>query len=283
MQNASDIARMAMLIADKILSCCYFSVPIKCQAIKIICEKYDVFICLAQLGPITDFQKRIRLSIFAYCTVSTVASCHILFYDYYYLNLNCKYTSATSMEMITSPARAIQQQLERQREPEQVRKPKFPRAPLEREDAFIDPLREAQLLLPEQTVASTNIMFDTALSTIRTQSSARRENVFTSIYEYLLAVFTSAKKRIRGNARQRARLTLRGEEALSQLHYLAMLCDAMECRTPEEVLLAEGAFGEAYHEILNLSSNLMKMSEQEQAHHLHHYKKHFSSVLRSTD
>ena len=206
-----------------------------------------------------------------------------LFYDYYYLNLNCKYTNATSMEMITSPTRAIQQQLERQREPEQARKPKFPRAPLEREDAFIDPLREAQLLLPEQTVASTNIMFDTALLAVRTQSPARRENVFTSIYEYLLAVFNSAKKRIRGNARQKARLTLRGEEALAQLHYLAMLCDAMECRTPEEVLLAEGAFGEAYHEILNLSSNLMKMSEQEQAHHLHHYKKHFSSVLRSTD
>ena len=78
-------------------------------------------------------------------------------------------------------------------------------------------------------------------------------------------------------------MTLKGEEALAQLRYLAMLCDATECRTPEEVLLAEGAFGEAYHEILNLSSNLMKMSEQEQSHHVNHYKKHFSSVLRSTD
>ncbi len=177
----------------------------------------------------------------------------------------------------------MQQQLELEREPEAVHKPRFPRTPLEREDAFIDPLREAMLLLPEQTVASTNIMFDIALATVRTQPSARRANVFTSIYEYLLAIFTSAKKRIRGNARQKARLTLQGEEALAQLRYLAMLCDATECRTPDEVLAAESAFGEAYHEILNLSSNLMKMSVQEQAHHLNHYKKHFSSVLRSTD
>ena len=187
------------------------------------------------------------------------------------------------MEMISSPQRAIQQQLERQREPEEVHKPRFPRTPLEREDAFIDPLREAKLLLPEQTVASTNVMFDTALAALRTQAAAQRQGIFTSIYEYLLAIFTSAKRRIRGNSRQKARLTLRGEEALMQLRYLAMLCDATECRTPEEVLAAEGAFGEAYHEILSLSSNLSKMSEQEQSHHLSHYKKNFSSVLRSTD
>ena len=186
------------------------------------------------------------------------------------------------MEMISSPAKAMQQ-LELEREPSSVHKPKFPRTPLEREDAYIDPMREAKLLLPEQTVASTNIMFDTALASMRAQPSSKRENVFTSIYEYLLAMFTTAKRRIRGNARQKARLTLRGEEALSQLRYLAMLCDATECRTPEEVLAAEGAFGEAYHEILNLSSNLSRMSEQEQSHHLNHYKKHFSSILRSTD
>ena len=185
-------------------------------------------------------------------------------------------------QQIPAPSRAAQQ-LEIEREPAEIRKPRFPRRPLEREDAFIDPLREAQLLLPERTVASTNIMLDTALVSVRTRPSKMRENVFTSIYEYLLAWFSSAKKRIRGNARQKARLTMRGEEALAQLRYLALLCDASECRTPEEVLAAEGAFGEAYHEILNLSSNLMRMSEQEQTHHLHHYKKHFSSVLRSTD
>ncbi|MCX6772101.1 MAG: hypothetical protein NTX79_08715 [Candidatus Micrarchaeota archaeon] len=187
------------------------------------------------------------------------------------------------MEMISSPQRAIQQQIELEREPSEVRKPKFPRTPLEREDAFIDPLREARLLLPEQAEASANVMFDTVMATARTQPSARREGVFTSIYEYLLAMFASAKKRIRGSARQKARLTARGEEALAQLRYLAMLCDATECRTPDEVLAAEGAFGEAYHEILNLSSNLMKMSEKEQEHHLSHYKRHFSSFLRSTD
>ena len=185
--------------------------------------------------------------------------------------------------MISSPSRAMQQQLEHQREPEALRKPKFPRAPLEREDAFIDPLREAQLLLPEQTVASTSIMLDAALAAVRTQAVAKKQGVFISIYEYLLAMFTTAKKRLAGSARQRARLTMQGEEALAQLRYLALLCDASECRTPDEVLLAEGAFGEAYHEILNLSSNLSKMSEKEQPHHLNHYRKHFSSVLRSTD
>ncbi len=187
------------------------------------------------------------------------------------------------MEMISSPSRAVQQQVELEREPKEVHKPRFPRTPLEREDAYIDPLREAKLLLPEQTVASTNIMFDTALATVRTQSSAQKTGTFASIYDYLLSLFMSVKKRLRGSARQKARLTARGEEALSQLRYLAMLCDATECRTPEEVLMAEGAFGEAYHEILNLSSNLSKMSEQEQSHHISHYKKHFSSVLRSTD
>jgi len=204
--------------------------------------------------------------------------CHVR-----YLNLLAKYENATSMEMSSAPIRAIQQQPELEREPSAIRKPKFPRAPLEREDAYIDPLREAQLLLPEQAIASSTVMFDTALTTVRAQSSARKEGVFTSLYEYLLSIFASAKKRLRGSARYKARLTARGEEALGQLRYLSLLCDATECRTPEEVLLAEGAFGEAYHEILNLSANLEKMAEKEQEHHLHHYKRHFSSILRSTD
>ena len=187
------------------------------------------------------------------------------------------------MEMISGPSRGVQQQLEFEREPGKSKRPRFPRAMLEREDAFVDPLREAQLLLPEQTVASANVVFDTALLPMHRRASAQRESVFTSIYEYLLAMFATAKKRLRGNARQKARLTQRGEEALAQLRYLSLLCDASECRTPEEVLAAEGAFGEAYYEILSLSSNLMTMSEQEQPHHLAHYKKNFSSVLRSTD
>jgi hypothetical protein len=203
--------------------------------------------------------------------------------DILYLNLHCKYKYATSMEMISSPAKAMQQQLEQQREPSSVHKPKFPRTPLEREEAYIDPAREAKLLLPEQTVASTNVMFDIALATVRTQSSLQKQGTFASIYDYLLSMFNSVKKRLRGNARQKARLTARGEEALAQLRYLSLLCDATECRTPEEILVAEGAFGEAYHEILNLSANLERMAEKEQEHHLHHYKKHFSSVLRSTD
>jgi len=200
-----------------------------------------------------------------------------------YLNLPGKYGSATSMGMISSPAMAMQQQLEEQREPSAIRKPKFPRTPLEREDAYIDPLREAKLLIPEQTVASATILFEAAADTMRAQRPARSAGAFNSIYEYLLSLFTAAKRRLGGNARCKARLTMQGEEALLQLRYLSMLCDATECRTPEEVLSAEGAFGEAYHEILTLSSNLEKMAEKEQEHHVRHYARHFSSVLRSTD
>lgn len=187
------------------------------------------------------------------------------------------------MEMSQSPARVSQQQLQVEREPSQIRKPKFPRTPLEREDAYIDPLREAKLLMPEQTVASSTIMLENALATVSRQSTLQKQGAFASIYDYLLSLFNSVKKRIRGNARCKARLTARGEEALGQLRYLSLLCNATDCRTPEEVLVAEGAFGEAYHEILSLSANLERMAEKEQEHHLHHYKKHFSSVLRSTD
>ena len=187
------------------------------------------------------------------------------------------------MEMIPGPSRAVQQQVDAEREPKEIRKPHFPRAPLEREDAYIDPLREAKLLLPEQTVSSTSALFDAALSTMARQPKTQKAGAFTSIYEYLLSLFATVRRSLRGSARQKARLTMQGEEALSQLRYLALLCDASECRTPEEVLAAEGAFGEAYQEILSLSSNLVKMSESEQGHHLHHYRKHFSSVLRSTD
>jgi len=186
------------------------------------------------------------------------------------------------MEMISSPARAMQQP-ELEREPQSVKKPRFPRTPLEREDAYIDPLREAKLLLPEQTVASSTIMLENALATVRRQPSAQKAGVFTSLYDYLLSLFTSVKRRLGGSSRRKARLTARGEEALEQLRYLSLLCDATDCRTPEEVLLAESAFGEAYHEIMSLSSNLEKMAEKEADHHLHHYRKHFSSVLRSTD
>ncbi len=182
-----------------------------------------------------------------------------------------------------APAHSRASQIQLEREPQSVRKPRFPRTPLEREDAFIDPLREAKLLLPEQTVASSTIMLENAVATVTRQPSSQKQGAFASIYDYLLSLFTSVKKRLRGSARYKARLTQRGEEALEQLRYLSLLCDATDCRTPEEVLAAEGAFGEAYHEILSLSSNLERMAEKEADHHLHHYKKHFSSVLRSTD
>jgi hypothetical protein len=188
------------------------------------------------------------------------------------------------MEMIEqAPAQVRATPIQLEREPASVKKPRFPRTPLEREDAFIDPLREARLLMPEQTVASSTIMLEAALASARSQSSAQKQGVFASLYDYLLSLFASVKKRLRGHLRYKLRMTARGEEALDQLRYLALLCDATECRTPEEVLLAESAFGEAYHEIMGLSANLEKMEEKEQDHHVHHYKKRFSSVLRSTD
>jgi hypothetical protein len=90
------------------------------------------------------------------------------------------------------------------------------------------------------------------------------------------------KRRLKGR-RARAKLTREGQEALEQLRYLAALCDATSCRTPEEILEAEAAFGEAYYEIMSLSANLQKMSEREQSHHLRRYSRHMSKLLSVAD
>ena len=181
--------------------------------------------------------------------------------------------------------------------PSSVRRPRFPgearegrknakRAKfgslLETDSKFIDPLKEASLIMPEQTVVSTPLAVESLFSQKYTESTVVAEkSIVSSAYEYLLSIFELFKKKFRGARRKRARLTRRGEEALSQLQYLSALCDATSCRTPDEIIAAEGAFGEAYYEIMKLSSELEKMAVSEQHHHMHKYKHHISSLLQA--
>ncbi|VVC01197.1 Uncharacterised protein [uncultured archaeon] len=164
------------------------------------------------------------------------------------------------------------------------RLPRFKRDLLEKE-SFVDPAAEAKLLVPEKTVVaslSSQLVLEGQLPAQQMELSIRKERkgeaFFYSVYEYLLSLFDRVKKRLRGRKAQK-RLTAKGEQALEQLRYLALLCDATECRTPEEILAAESAFGEAYYEIKTLSSNLETMREEEQAHHVERYSRHFSRLL----
>ena len=153
----------------------------------------------------------------------------------------------------------------------------------------MDPAAEMRLLVPEKTVVanlSSQLVFEQHLANEQKfaaskKDSKKSEAFFYSIYEYLLAMFSKVKKRLRAR-RGRANLTRKGEETLDQLRYLAMLCDATECRTPEEILAAESAFGQAYYEIKTLSSNLGRMREEEQAHHIEAYSRHMAKLLSAT-
>jgi hypothetical protein len=183
----------------------------------------------------------------------------------------------------SSPAR---RRLQAASEPHAVKKPKFPKDLFDHEkgSGFVDPVFESSILLPQQSIASAQIVLETeASSKYGTKKAQSRESFFSSIIEYLSAWLSLVSRKFRGSKRARARLTVQGEQALGQLRYLAALCDATSHRSPEEVLLAESAFGEAYYEIMNLSSNLEKMSEKEAAHHLHRYSKHMATVLQASD
>lgn len=172
-------------------------------------------------------------------------------------------------------------QLELEREPQ--KKPRFPQQLLEKEESrFIDPKAEAAVMLPELSVSLAPAQL--ALDTMRVPKRKERnsEGVFASVYDYLLSLFNSIKKSFTKKSRQRARLTMQGERALEQLRYLALLCDATEERSPEEILSAEAAFGAAYYEILNLSANLERMAQPEQEHHTARYSRHMSALLKST-
>ena len=152
----------------------------------------------------------------------------------------------------------------------------------------MDPAAEMRLLVPEKTVVaslSSQLVFEQLAEgqkfAANKKATAKTGALFYSVYEYLLALFDRVKKRLKGR-RARQALTRKGAETLEQLRYLALLCDATECRTPEEALAAESAFGEAYYEIKTLSSNLGKMREEEQAHHVERYSRHMAKLLSAT-
>ena len=173
--------------------------------------------------------------------------------------------------------------------PEPIRRldGKFKRSLLEKE-SFVDPAAEMRLLVPEKTVVgslSSQLVFEQVLEGPKfaenRKASRKSEAFIYSVYEHLLALFDMVKKKLKGRRAKQA-LTRKGGETLEQLRYLALLCDATECRTPEEALAADSAFGEAYYEIKTLSSNLEKMREEEQEHHVERYSRHMAKLLSAT-
>ena len=166
-----------------------------------------------------------------------------------------------------------------------VKSSKFKRSLL-KDDLFVDPASEIALLVPEKNISSNfsqQLVFERQFSELQAFAktktpSKKMDTFFSSIYEYLFALFSKAKKKLKGR-RARMQLTKKGEETLAQLRYLALLCDATEFRTPEDILEAESAFGQAYYEIKTLSSNLEKMREEEQIHHIDQYSRHMAKLL----
>lgn len=167
-----------------------------------------------------------------------------------------------------------------------LRRPRFSASLLEKESSrFVDPAAEAAILLPQQAVASSPIVLELEKGQEARAAVQKKNAVSSSIYvllDFLAAIFAKVRRRLKGR-RQRAKLTIDGRRALDQLRYLAALCDATSCRTPEEILVAEAAFGEAYYEIMSLSENLEKMSEKEQGHHLRRYAGHMTRLLSEID
>lgn len=172
--------------------------------------------------------------------------------------------------------------------PSPIRRPRFPKQLLLEKEKFVDPSSEAAIILPQQQVASAPIVLELEklMPAQRMAENAQKKNALvSSIYallDILASLFAKVKRRLKGR-RARARLTREGQEALEQLRYLAALCDATSCRTPEEILEAEAAFGTAYYEIMNLSANLQKMSEREQSHHMRRYASHMGKLLSVAD
>ena len=151
------------------------------------------------------------------------------------------------------------------------------------DERFIDPAREAELLLPRRQLSSQLVIeFQAASNTGKLQAKMRQQSFIATLYEQLLSWLSWVKRKFKGSRKARRRLTAQGEAALDQLRYLSLLCDATEARTPDEALAAQSAFGEAYYEIMSLSSNLLRMSQKEQEHHLKRYQHHLSSVLRAS-
>ncbi len=177
--------------------------------------------------------------------------------------------------------------------PKLERKPSFPKELLHgqgrKEDGvFIDPAAEAAIILPQASVASAQIVLEAqaaflAMESRRAQERSGARQYFSSLYEYVLSWLSQVKRKFSKNARVRARMTKQGERTLEQLRYLSLLCDATECRSHEEYLSAESAFGEAYFEIKKLSEELERMSKQEEDHHVKRYERHMASLIRASD
>jgi len=197
------------------------------------------------------------------------------------------------MDMIQSPHARLEKPVASARR----RNAKFSGALLEREGAkenFINPVQEAELILPEHNVNLAPIAIEArgsvfaqeaavSLPGMARKKARKTEGLFTSVYEYLLFIFNNFKRMLYGSTRRRVKLTKKGEEALEQLRYLSLLCDATEYRTPDQILAIEAVFGEAYYEIMTLSGNLQRMSVSEQEHHVRNYSKQMEKLLKSTD
>ncbi|MCX8198306.1 MAG: hypothetical protein N3F07_03915 [Candidatus Micrarchaeota archaeon] len=162
------------------------------------------------------------------------------------------------------------------------RKPQFPRKLFE-EAKFIDPKKEAELILPQQELSSALETAEIAANAYAQIKEEQKEGVLSMLYYRILSLLSAVRASLRARGRRKARLTRKGQAALEQLKYLACLCEATSWRTHEEVLAAESAFGEAYYEIMSLSSNLQKMSQEEQEHHIRRYCRHIGRLLRADE
>lgn len=177
----------------------------------------------------------------------------------------------------------VQRQPSQLEQPSPVRRPSFPKSLME-DHRFVDPFREAQrtLLVSEQTTISPIISLEISQATAKA-GAMRSESFFSTVYSYLSMAIAHLKKKFGRSRRARARLTRLGSDALSQLQYLSLLCEATSCGTPDEALAAQSAFGEAYYEIMTLSANLEKMTEREGEHHLRNYARQMTKILHAAD
>ncbi|MCX8197189.1 MAG: hypothetical protein N3G80_02645 [Candidatus Micrarchaeota archaeon] len=168
--------------------------------------------------------------------------------------------------------------MEQLMQPEPIEKrPQFPAVKRKEfgkllDERFIDPKVEAAIL--PQEIGHAPIVV------VQQQAAAAKKPLIQYLYEYISLIISTVKRRL---SRRRQRLTRRGAEALEQLKYLADLCEATSVREAEEVMAIESAFGQAYYEIMRLSEELAKMSQEEQEHHLRRYQQQFLRFVRSLE
>ena len=173
--------------------------------------------------------------------------------------------------------------------PELLRKPPAARPKFNTElmgdGRFIDPKKEAALVLPEQALEAAQIRLEALVEAQAAQQARKKAGAFSSFYSFLLSWIAWLRKGLRGllKGRNTHRLTRKGTEALEQLRYLSLLCDATSHREPEEFLFAESVFGEAYHDILALSAQLEGTSAKEDERHVRRYSVSMRKVLQAGD